>query len=130
MRILYVEDNETNRLVVRQMLAAADIEVAEAEDGVVGLEMVDAGDYQLVLMDLRMPRMDGLTAIRGLRARGDDKAATPVIVVTADAGSSIRADSLAAGADEVILKPVSMQALFDAIGAILARGGDGEVLVA
>ena len=129
MRILFVEDNPVNRRVVREMLAAGGIELDEAEDGQAGLDAIEIADYDLILMDLRMPRMDGLTAIRQLRARSDHKAAAPVIVVTADAGATIRADCLAAGADEVILKPIAMANLFDTIGVLMAaRGGDGAMV--
>ena len=130
MRVLFVEDNEVNRRVVREMLRAGGIDMFEAPDGAVGLQMIADHDYDLILMDLRMPGMDGITAIRHLRARGDDKAALPVIVVTADAGSSIEADCRAAGADGVLLKPVSMTALFDAIGQLLANRNGGDILVA
>jgi CheY-like chemotaxis protein len=130
MRVLFVEDNEVNRRVVREMLRAGDIEMAEASDGAAGLQMIQDYDYDLILMDLRMPGMDGITAIREMRKRGDAKAALPVIVVTADAGSSIEADCMAAGADGVLLKPVSMTALFDAIGQILANRSGGDILVA
>src|SRR5215813_160066 len=101
MRVLFVEDNEVNRRVVKEMLRAGDIDMVEAEDGMVGLEMIDTQNFDLVLMDLRMPVMDGMTAIRHIRARKDDKAALPVIVVTADDGLTIDADCLRAGADDV-----------------------------
>jgi len=128
MRVLFVEDNEVNRRVMGEMLRAGEIEMAEAEDGETGLRMVDENDYDLILMDLRMPGMDGLTAIRHIRARGDAKAQAPIIVITADAGASIEADCKAAGADGLLLKPVSMTALFNAIGALIARGSQGAVL--
>lgn len=130
MRVLFVEDNEVNRRVVGEMLRAGGFDMAEAEDGATGLGMIDANDYDLVLMDLRMPGMDGMTAIRHIRARGDGKAQVPVIVVTADGGSTIDADCKAAGADDVILKPVSMTALYDTIGALMARRGGDGVMVA
>jgi CheY-like chemotaxis protein len=130
MRVLFVEDNEVNRRVVKEMLTAGGIDMAEAEDGNVGLQMIEDNEYDLVLMDLRMPGMDGMTAIRHIRARDDAKGQVPVIVVTADAGSSIDADCRAAGADEVILKPVSMTNLYDTIGTLLARRGGDSVLVA
>ena len=129
MRVLFVEDNATTRRVVYEMLTAGGIEMDEAEDGIEGLEAIEAGEHDLILMDLRMPRMDGLTAIRALRARDDAKAKLPVIVITADAGSTIRADCMAAGADEMILKPVVMQDLYAAIGTLLASG-DGDVVLA
>ena len=130
MRVLFVEDNAINRRVVGEMLRAGGFDMAEAVDGASGLQMIEANEYDLVLMDLRMPGMDGMTAIRHIRARGDDKAAVPVIVVTADGGSTIDADCKAAGADEVIMKPVSMTNLYDTIGALLARRGGSGVLVA
>jgi CheY-like chemotaxis protein len=129
MRVLLVEDSEINRRIIREMLAAGEIDMAEAVDGREGLKMIDAADYDLVLMDLRMPEMDGLTALKHLRARTDDKGRVPVIVITADAGTSIHDDCLAAGADEVIPKPVSMPVLYDAIGRMLAKGGDAEVML-
>jgi CheY-like chemotaxis protein len=130
MRVLFVEDNEVNRRVVREMLRAGEIEMAEAADGEAGLRMVQDDDYDLILMDLRMPGMDGLTAIRHIRARDDAKATTPIIVITADAGSSIEADCRAAGADDLILKPVSMNTLFNTIGSLIARRSQGSVLLA
>ncbi len=111
------------------MLRAGGIEMSEAEDGRAGLEMIEANDYDLILMDLRMPGMDGITAIRHLRARDDAKATLPVIVITADAGSTIDDDCLAAGADHVLRKPVSMAVLFEAIGAVLAKRGDSAVML-
>ncbi|HEY0646351.1 response regulator [Phenylobacterium sp.] len=130
MRVLFVEDNEINRRVVGEMLRAGGFDMSEAADGASGLQMIDANEYDLVLMDLRLPGMDGMTAIRHIRARDDDKAQVPVIVVTADGGSTIDADCRAAGADDVILKPVSMTNLYDTIGALLARRGRDGVLVA
>jgi len=128
-RILFVEDDAMNRRVVKDMLGVADVEMAEAPEAETGLQMVSDNDYDLILMDLRMPGMDGLTAIRHIRARGDAKAKLPVIVVTADTGLTIRQDCLGAGADEVIMKPVAMDLLFDAIGRMLASGeGDAAVL--
>jgi CheY-like chemotaxis protein len=121
MKILFVEDDAMNRRVVRDMLSVVGAEMAEAADAETGLAMIDASDYDVILMDLRMSGMDGLTAIRHLRARTDAKGSLPVIVVTADAAVDLRATCLAAGADEVILKPVAMNLLFDAISQIITR---------
>jgi CheY-like chemotaxis protein len=128
MQVLFVEDNEINRRVVKEMLRAGGIEMSEAEDGIIGLQMIEANDYDLILMDLRMPGMDGITAIRHLRARNDYKAHWPVIVVTADDGLTIDSDCLQAGADDVLRKPVSMAALLDAIGSVLAQRGDSSAM--
>lgn len=127
--VLFVEDNEMNRRVVKDMLGVAGVHVDEAPEAMTGLRMIDEGDYDLILMDLRMPGMDGLTAIRHIRARPDDKARLPVIVVTADTSLTIREDCLAAGADDVVLKPVSMNLLFDAMGRTMtSRDEDGPIL--
>jgi len=129
MQVLFVEDDAMNRRVVRDMLMVAGAEMAEAPDAETGLAMISEGGYDIVLMDLRMPGMDGLNAIRQIRARGDAKAMLPVIVVTADTANDIRADCLRSGADDVILKPVAMKALFDAIGKTLAKSGGDDVLL-
>jgi CheY-like chemotaxis protein len=128
MRVLYVEDNPFNRRVFKDMLRAGGIDMVEAEDGATGLEMINTQSFDLVLMDLRMPGMDGLTAIRHIRARGDDKAGLPVIVVTADDGPTIDAECRRAGADDVIHKPVSMVGLFGPIAALLERRGDDAAM--
>lgn len=129
MRVLFVDDNAVNRSVVKSMLESAGVEMHEAPDGQSGLEMVETGDYDLILMDLRMPGMDGLAAIRHLRARGDAKAALPIVVVTADNGPDIRRQALAAGADDLLHKPVEMTLLFDTVGRLLAgRSEQGAML--
>jgi len=129
MQVLFVEDDAMNRRVVRDMLMVAGAEMAEAADAETGLAMIGEGGFDVILMDLRMPGMDGLSAIRQIRARGDAKALLPVIVVTADTANDIRADCLRVGADEVILKPVAMKALFDAIGKTLAKTSADEALI-
>ena len=128
MNVLFVEDDPMNRAVVRDMLTVVDVEMAEAEDAETGLRMIDAGHYDVILMDLRMPGMDGLTAIRHIRGRADAKAGVPVIVVTADTALDICRDCIDQGADEVILKPVAMNKLFDAIGRLIARDSSAMVL--
>jgi CheY-like chemotaxis protein len=126
--ILFVEDDAMNRRVVRDMLTVAGANMDEAADAETGLRMIDTQDYDIVLMDLRMPGMDGLTAIRHIRARLDAKATIPVIVVTADTALDICQNCMDQGADEVILKPVAMSKLFDAIGRLIARGSQSVIL--
>lgn len=113
-----------NRRVVKDMLGVAGVAMDEAADAETGLGMIDAEDYQMLLIDLRMPGMDGITAIGHIRARVDAKAQVPIIVITADVAVDLRERCLAAGADEVLFKPVAMDALFDAMGRILAHGGE------
>ena len=103
--------------------------LGEAADGAEAVRLAQALRPDVVLMDLRMPGMDGITAIQHLRAREDAKASLPVIVVTADAGSSIDEDCRAAGADDVLQKPVSMTSLFAAIASQLAQRDDDSIIL-
>ncbi|TPG12816.1 response regulator [Sphingomonas oligophenolica] len=128
MKVLFIEDDRMNRRVVKDMLDVAGAMMIEAESAEVGLKLLDATDVDLLLVDLRMPGMDGITAIQHIRARGDAKARLPVIVVTADTAPDLRERCLAAGADDVLFKPVAMEALFEAMGRLLAGdGGDGVI---
>lgn len=121
MRVLFVEDDAMNRRVVRDMLQVVGADMSEAEDAETGLRMIDQDCYNVVLMDLRMPGMDGLTAIRHIRERVDGKAELPIIVVTADTALDIRENCIRRGADDVILKPVAMKQLFAAMGKLMVE---------
>jgi len=123
MKILFVEDDAVNRLVLKAMVEQSGSTLYEAEDALRGLEMIEHNSYDLILMDLRMPGMDGMTAIRKIRERGDEKAKLPIIVVTADAAPNIRENCIAGGADDLIMKPVAVATLFDTIAkTMLAKG--------
>lgn len=121
MHVLFIEDDAMNRRVVRDMLQVVGARMSEAEDAETGLKMIDDDTYSVVLMDLRMPGMDGLTAIDQIRSRFDTKSTMPVIVVTADTALDIREKCMAHGADEVILKPVAMKQLFAAMGKLMVE---------
>ncbi|MES2055467.1 MAG: response regulator [Pseudomonadota bacterium] len=128
MNVLFIEDDPMNRRVVGDMLDVAGATMTGAESAEIGLKLIDENDYAIILVDLRMPGMDGITAIRHIRGRSDAKATLPIIVVTADTAIDLRERCLAEGADEVLFKPVAMDALFDAMGRILAKGsGDGMI---
>jgi CheY-like chemotaxis protein len=123
MNILYVEDNAINRRLLKAMVEQAGSTLDEAENGLHGLEMIEQNSYDLVLMDLRMPNMDGMTAIRKIRERGDEKARLPIIVVTADSAPGLRETCIAGGADDFVTKPVTMATLLGAIAkTMMARG--------
>ncbi len=130
MNVLFIEDDRMNRRVVKDMLDVAGVAMHEAESAEQGLAMIDSGDFDMVLIDLRMPGMDGMTAVRHIRERVDAKARLPIIIVTADTAVDLRERCLEAGADEVIFKPVAMDTLFDTMGRLLARdAGDGPAIV-
>lgn len=130
MNVLFIEDDRMNRRVVRDMLDVAGATMVEAESAEVGLRLLDVNEFDMILVDLRMPGMDGLTAIGHIRARPDDKARLPIIVVTADTALDLREQCLSAGADDVIFKPVAMDALFESMGRLLAGDeNDDDVLI-
>ena len=124
MRVLCIDDESLNRAVTRSMLTAVGVTVVEAASGAAGLAILDAEPVDAIVLDLRMPDMDGLGVLARIRGRADDKGRVAVIVATADRGVQVREDCLAAGADEVILKPIAMARLFQAIGeSMAARAG-------
>lgn len=126
MHVLFVEDDAMNRRVVRDMLSVADVRMSEADGAQKGIGMIDAEDYDVVLMDLRMPGMDGLQALRAIRARSDAKAKVPVVVVTADIAPDLKSECLREGADDFLTKPIAMDALFDAIGRLMAQNASAS----
>jgi CheY-like chemotaxis protein len=130
MNVLFIEDDRMNRRVVRDMLDVAGATMVEAESAELGLRLLDGNEFDMILVDLRMPGMDGLTAIGHIRARGDEKARLPIIVVTADTALDLREQCLSAGADDVIFKPVAMDTLFESMGRLLAGNDeDDEALI-
>jgi CheY-like chemotaxis protein len=126
MNVLFVEDDPLNRRVVRDMLRVVGADMEEAADAEIGLQMLEEHKYDIVLMDLRMPGMDGLAAIKLLRDGSGQNREVPVIVVTADTAPDLRDRCFAAGADEMIVKPVAMAALLDTIGRLSSRHADDD----
>lgn len=123
-RVLIVDDHPTNREVARLMLAPLGCDVFEAVDGVEAVEMASAAPYDLILMDVRMPRMDGLAATQAIRALDGAFARTPILAVTADAMPEDAARCLAAGMDGHVAKPLTHASLFAAIDAVM--GADDQ----
>lgn len=128
MRILFVEDDAMNRVVVRDMLRVGGVDMSEAESGEIGLAMIDSENFDVILLDLRMPGMDGFTVLQRIRSRADEKSAIPVIVITADAARDLRERCLHDGADDFLVKPVVMEDLFDAIGTVVSLKRRGSSL--
>lgn len=110
---LLVEDNPTNQLIARLLLEALGFEVRVEENGQKGLDAWRGGGHDCVFMDVQMPEMDGLAAIRAIRLEEleSGRARTPIAVVSANAMAHDREAALRAGADVHIAKPVSLEAL-------------------
>jgi two-component system cell cycle response regulator DivK len=108
--ILYIEDNEYNRKIVRQLLTRTTYRLIEANDGETGVEMAQKEVPALILMDVQLPRMSGLDATRILK--GDSRtSAIPIIIITSFALSGDREKAAAAGADSYLAKPYSPREL-------------------
>lgn len=119
-RVLVVDDHPVNREVARIMVQAFGCEVVEASDGQEAVEAAGAQTLDLVLMDVRMPRMDGLEATRRIRALAEPRGAVPVVAMTADAMPEDVVRCLAAGMNAHLPKPVSQAALFAVVSRALA----------
>lgn len=106
-RILLVEDNAINRFVAREMLTAGGHKMDEAHDGQRAVEMAQETRYDLILMDISMPVMDGRTATRAIRASAGKSSNTPIVALTANAMESEQKAFIQDGMNDVLIKPLS-----------------------
>lgn len=117
-RILIVEDNELNQKLLRDVLQVEGYRTVEATTAERGLELARADPPALVLMDIHLPQMDGLSALRALRA-DRRTAAIPVIAVTASAMPLERAAIVGAGFDGCFVKPLDIDQILEEVRAVL-----------
>jgi signal transduction histidine kinase/CheY-like chemotaxis protein len=128
-RVLLVDDNAINRRVVQMFLAPYGPEVAEAVNGREALDRLGRESFDVVLMDVHMPEMDGVEAMRCVRASGEEWAGIPAIMLTADAMQGDRERYLATGANGYLSKPIDQRELLSAIASAL-RGDDARSFAA
>ncbi|MBU1374747.1 MAG: response regulator [Alphaproteobacteria bacterium] len=131
-RILAAEDNQVNQLVLRTLLSQVGLEPTMVQNGAEAIEAWKTGPWDVILMDIQMPVMDGVTATREIRAfeAAGERRRTPIIAVTANAMSHQVADYEIAGMDMVVPKPLDAAALFDAIERALDTGAAQPAAVA
>ncbi len=123
-RILVADDDRSVREAIGRALRFEGYEVVPAADGREALEALAAQPADAVVLDVMMPRMDGLEVCRDLRARGDD---TPILILTARQEISDRVAGLDAGADDYLVKPFALEELLARLRALLRRtGGPGR----
>jgi PAS domain S-box-containing protein len=124
LRILLVEDNPTNQMVASRILEQLGAVVHTADDGLAGVEATRTGGFDLVLMDVQMPGIDGMEASRRIRALDGPAGQTPIIALTANVMAHQRATYRAAGMDGVAAKPIAPSAL---VTEILRLAQDGPL---
>jgi PAS domain S-box-containing protein len=123
LRVLLAEDHPTNQRVVQMILAGPQFDLVIVEDGARAIAAFEQGRFDLVLMDMQMPVMDGLTATRVIRAMEAERAAnahTPVIMLSANAMVEHRDQAREAGADSHVPKPITAASLLAGIQSVLA----------
>jgi signal transduction histidine kinase/ActR/RegA family two-component response regulator len=128
-RLLLVDDNAINRRVVQMFLAPYGPEIAEAANGQEALDRLGLESFDLILMDVHMPVMDGVEAVRRIRECGKPWAGMPAIMLTADAMQGDRERYLAAGATGYVSKPIDQRELLTAIVSAL-QGKDAKSFAA
>jgi two-component system, OmpR family, response regulator MprA len=132
MRVLVVDDDRAVRDSLRRSLEFNDFDVVTASDGAEALAVIGTVDPDVVVMDVMMPRLDGLETTKALRAAGNN---VPILVLTARDAVADRVDGLDAGGDDYLTKPFALEELLARLRALLRRratpgedGSHGEIL--
>jgi two-component system, cell cycle response regulator DivK len=123
-RVLYIEDNFENRMLVRRILMVEGIDVAEVDNARDGIEMARSNPPDLILMDISMPDLDGLSATRQLR-QFPELDHVPIVAVTANVMKGDREETLAAGCDGYIPKPIDVDRFPEQVARFLQMGRSG-----
>src|SRR5215831_6800965 len=123
LKVLLVEDDLDTATYVAQGLSAQDIQVEHVAVGSIGLERARSADYQVIILDRRLPELDGLSLLRTLRAAG---VRTPVLYLTAMDGINDRVEGLEAGADDYLIKPFFLVELLARVKALARRAVDAQ----
>lgn len=118
-KILVAEDNETNTMVLKSLLSINGFEAMFTENGQQAIDVFERGDFDLVLMDIRMPALNGIEAARIIRKHQGSKGDVPIIALTADAMVERIEECYAAGMNAVVTKPINPTELFSTISKYL-----------
>jgi two-component system, sensor histidine kinase and response regulator len=122
LRILVAEDNRVNQALARRLLEKEGHTVTLAADGQEAIRAFDESTFDLILMDVQMPNVDGLEATAVIRSRELGRTRTPIIALTAHAMSSDRDRCLGAGMDAFVSKPIQVSELWDAMSSLCDEG--------
>ncbi len=116
-RVLTVDDSKTMRDMVSFTLKGAGFDVVEAEDGMKALSLLDKVNVDLVITDINMPNMDGVTLVKHLRARAANRS-TPILILTTEGGEDKKAAGRTAGATGWIVKPFAPDKLLQVVAKV------------
>ena len=117
-KILIVDDSMMIRMTVKRTLVSVDFEVVEAKDGAEGLAKAEAGSFDLILTDLNMPNMDGLTMIQNIRQL-PAYAETPIVMLTTESGEDKKSVGHESGVSAWLVKPFEPDHLIEVVGSML-----------
>ncbi len=122
LQVLVVEDHPVNRMILEAWMGSSGHTCAAAENGQIAVDMAALQQYDLIVMDVNMPVMDGLSATRAIRAGGGVNVDTPIVVLSASARNEDHEAGLEAGADAYLNKPID----FAALAVVMNRVGAGR----
>jgi CheY-like chemotaxis protein len=125
---LCIDDEPLNLQVLSDMLHVAGATADACTSGAAGIAALSTGSYDLILVDLRMPGMDGISFIEQVRGQSEGRQSIPIVVVTAERSESRIEQCRSAGADDVLGKPVIMETLYECIADVLSRRGTSVTL--
>ena len=129
LHVLVADDHPTNLVVVRMMLEQLGIEISTVVNGEEAVDAASNGRFDVILMDMQMPVMDGLEAVRRIRQHELDTGAmrTPILMLSANAGADHRDESRLAGADGHVAKPITLSSLTAALAEVLDDGEEAQL---
>ncbi|HEX4505836.1 MAG TPA: response regulator [Alphaproteobacteria bacterium] len=122
-RVLLAEDVKLNQMLTQKLLARSGYLIDIAENGIQAIEAMKNTDYDVILMDVQMPEMDGIEATKQIRQLPGTKKFVPIIALTAQADVDTEDELRAAGMDDYISKPINFDILFSKLSALAAKRG-------
>jgi CheY-like chemotaxis protein len=122
-RVLLAEDVKLNQVLTQRLLSRSGYQIDIVDNGQQAVDAVQRGDYDVILMDVQMPELDGIEATRLIRALPPDKRAIPIIALTAQADADTEHQLRAAGMDDYVSKPINFDILFSKLSALAAKHG-------
>ena len=120
-KVLLVEDNPVNLMLGRTILERFDVDVATAENGEIAINMLSKEQFDLILMDIQMPILDGIAATKIIRQSAMNNSNIPVVAISANLSSTLRKDCIEAGMNGFLLKPFRKSALIEKVAEYLRK---------